>query len=301
MLDAADARLLLPLDLRDGLLLSAAQVQAIVRSAESALSLRHAGQFFAWSQGSLQLLLPHQLLVCGAYQRECADLRYRAFESVPLPAELLALLCAPGGTRHSLLPWLQAQWLAGGGRPLLIACATRPELAALDAAGIGRLLLHGVSRPQRASEIESFFVLGHREAVYGALQLLLIELLLPHLQRAWQRVLQLPQPGAAASARAQAPAGAPGLSARELEVLDGLREGLSNQQIAAALGLSALTVKNHVQRILRKLGASNRAHAVARSDRLRLATEAGSARPAALPAADPSRCPADRPAHRPAR
>jgi DNA-binding CsgD family transcriptional regulator len=38
---------------------------------------------------------------------------------------------------------------------------------------------------------------------------------------------------------------------------------MSNQQIGVKLGISALTVKNHVQKILRKLGASNRAQAVA--------------------------------------
>ena len=38
---------------------------------------------------------------------------------------------------------------------------------------------------------------------------------------------------------------------------------MSNQQIADQLGISSFTVKNHVQKILRKLGARNRAHAVA--------------------------------------
>ena len=42
-----------------------------------------------------------------------------------------------------------------------------------------------------------------------------------------------------------------------------MREGKSNQQIGDQLGISVLTVKNHVQKILRKLGASNRAQAVA--------------------------------------
>ena len=44
-----------------------------------------------------------------------------------------------------------------------------------------------------------------------------------------------------------------------------VREGKSNQEIGDQLGISVLTVKNHVQKILRKLGASNRAQAVARA------------------------------------
>jgi DNA-binding NarL/FixJ family response regulator len=44
-----------------------------------------------------------------------------------------------------------------------------------------------------------------------------------------------------------------------------VREGKSNVEIASLLGISALTVKNHVQKILRKVGAANRAQAVAKA------------------------------------
>ena len=52
------------------------------------------------------------------------------------------------------------------------------------------------------------------------------------------------------------------LSARELEVLQGVADGRSNGDIAAALQLSPLTVKSHLARIGRKLGTGDRAHAV---------------------------------------
>jgi DNA-binding NarL/FixJ family response regulator len=42
-----------------------------------------------------------------------------------------------------------------------------------------------------------------------------------------------------------------------------VREGKSNPQIGLHLGISPLTVKNHVQKLLHKLGATNRAQAVA--------------------------------------
>lgn len=51
------------------------------------------------------------------------------------------------------------------------------------------------------------------------------------------------------------------LSNRELEVLALLGSGASNAQIAARLVIAEETVKSHVQRILRKLGASNRVEA----------------------------------------
>jgi two-component system, NarL family, response regulator DevR len=55
-----------------------------------------------------------------------------------------------------------------------------------------------------------------------------------------------------------------GLSRRELQMVDLLRERLTNKEIAARLNLSEQTVKNHVHRILRKLGAESRLSIVAR-------------------------------------
>ncbi|MFI6348920.1 response regulator [Streptomyces sp. NPDC050560] len=52
------------------------------------------------------------------------------------------------------------------------------------------------------------------------------------------------------------------LSAREREVLALVAHGLSNAEIARALGLSPLTAKSHVSRIMGKLGARDRAQLV---------------------------------------
>jgi DNA-binding NarL/FixJ family response regulator len=53
------------------------------------------------------------------------------------------------------------------------------------------------------------------------------------------------------------------LSARELAVLRLIAAGQSNQQIADSLGITERTVKFHVTAIFNKLGADNRAQAVA--------------------------------------
>jgi DNA-binding CsgD family transcriptional regulator len=52
------------------------------------------------------------------------------------------------------------------------------------------------------------------------------------------------------------------LSAREIEVLQGVADGRSNGDIAARLQISPLTVKSHLARIGRKLGTGDRAHAM---------------------------------------
>jgi len=49
-----------------------------------------------------------------------------------------------------------------------------------------------------------------------------------------------------------------GLSAREIEVARLVASGLSNQEVAEKLGVSYFTARNHVERLLSKLGVSNR-------------------------------------------
>lgn len=52
------------------------------------------------------------------------------------------------------------------------------------------------------------------------------------------------------------------LSDREMQVLECVVRGMSNKEIAALLGISHQTVKNHVTSILRKFGVEDRTQAV---------------------------------------
>jgi DNA-binding NarL/FixJ family response regulator len=56
---------------------------------------------------------------------------------------------------------------------------------------------------------------------------------------------------------------APTLTEREMQVLTGMSRGRSNAEIGKELFLSEDTVKTHARRLFRKLGAADRAQAVA--------------------------------------
>ncbi|MFQ5700443.1 MAG: LuxR C-terminal-related transcriptional regulator [Acidobacteriota bacterium] len=60
------------------------------------------------------------------------------------------------------------------------------------------------------------------------------------------------------------------LTARELEVLRLMADGTSTEAIADSLFISKVTVRNHIQNILRKLGAHNKLQAVSRALQYRL-------------------------------
>lgn len=53
----------------------------------------------------------------------------------------------------------------------------------------------------------------------------------------------------------------PDLSTRQTQILDSIARGLSNEQIAAQYNLSIGSVKTHIERLLAKIGAANRAEA----------------------------------------
>ncbi|MFE2377435.1 response regulator [Streptomyces sp. NPDC059398] len=65
------------------------------------------------------------------------------------------------------------------------------------------------------------------------------------------------------------------LTRRELEVLQLVADGLSNQQISKALFLSQATVKSHLVHIYAKLGVDSRTSAVAAASAKRLIRRAG--------------------------
>ncbi len=54
------------------------------------------------------------------------------------------------------------------------------------------------------------------------------------------------------------------LTDRELQILNWVAKGKTNPEIGSILNISAFTVKNHMQRMFKKLNVTNRAQAVAK-------------------------------------
>lgn len=260
-------------------LLNPELAEKLVKALESAQEVRRRHHFFIWLQGPFKALVPHSLSVCGAYQRQARDLVFEAFNNELLPAATLGALTDPAAPTTTALARL---WVDRGGRPLAVALADLPYLPPaadqhrLMAAGLTHWLVHGVARPFRPSDIESLFLLAEKPTDSLSERLTMLELLMPHLHAVYQRVQVLERElgGISSASAVSSTAAGPSAQARKLgrsqritererQVLSLMREGQSNQQIAEHLALSALTVKNHVQSILFKLGASNRAQAVA--------------------------------------
>ncbi|AYC37995.1 MULTISPECIES: response regulator transcription factor [Streptomyces] len=81
----------------------------------------------------------------------------------------------------------------------------------------------------------------------------------PSIQRRLLERLSQPEPPQPTATSVEPP---DGLTAREVEVLALIAEGLSNQEIARALHVSTATVKTHINNLFAKAGLKDRAQAV---------------------------------------
>lgn len=239
----------------------------LLRAIEAGLRVASLRELFLWTQGQVQALLPHTALVClqfgpGTGTEGTAPVRIECLHGTVLAAETLRMLT---DARDGLALRIARHCLHGGRLPALADFGTaarqpldgfRNEVAQ---AGFDSVLVHGTGPTSAGSSV---FVLFGLPARPHARHTYFLELLLPHLHLALGR---LPVPRAAQPGMPARP-----LSARETEIVRWLRAGKSNDEMGRLLGISALTVKNHLQRIYRALGVSNRAHALARCLDLRL-------------------------------
>jgi DNA-binding NarL/FixJ family response regulator len=152
----------------------------------------------------------------------------------------------------------------------------RPEVVLLDLELPGMSGVEAIPRLSEASpstRVLVFTAYDTDERVLGAIRsgakgYLLKGAAAPDIARAIRAVASggsalEPRVAAKLVAAVGAPRGAGQLTGREREVLRLIAEGLPGKQIARALGISERTVKFHTASLLRKLGADNRAQAVA--------------------------------------
>jgi len=244
-------------------ILSRQEQEYLLRAIESGLRVASMRQFFLWTQGQLQALLPHQVMVALQFAPSGALRRLECLHATVLPPRAAALLT---DRRDGLALRIARHCMQGARLPAMADADVDAGSGVLGGfgvelldAGFDSVLVHGTGPLAEGTSVFVLFGLPMRP---GPRHGYFLELLLAHLHLA---LLRLPAPeGRSVNAPARA------LSSREIEIVGWLREGKSNEEMAQILGISALTVKNHLQRIYRLLGVGNRAHALARCLELRL-------------------------------
>ena len=219
------------------------------------VSLRH--HFFSWVHGPLQSLIPHEILLCGLADESGYLLHERFTACRYFKDDHYQRVIHPG---DGLISHLAQEWQIAGVPRLIAALPEEPggwnaRLADLE---LKNVAFHGMGWID--GQIKGYASFSRVRAPFDGRLELYLDILLPHLLATLARVL-------ANEARAQTqtkrPAGL--VTGREVEVLTWVRDGKTNDEIAEILGLSMLTVKNHLRHAMKKLVVRTRGQAVAKA------------------------------------
>jgi len=243
------------------------ELESLMLNMDASLRVHARPHFFSWTQGLLQSLIRHEVLICALRNGEPMSFHVDTFSTLPSePARFSDIFRRDASVMpHIIRAWEENRFEpvvmeAGEGSPFAASSMSR-ELQRL---GATTLVTHGMH--DAAGQVVSLFTFACRSGAIGSRQAYLAQLVIPFLHSAWVRT-QVNRPAESAGAHAS-DAGV--LTTREREILKWIYHGKSNFEIGAILQISPLTVKNHVQKILRKLNVQNRTQAVGKALELRV-------------------------------
>lgn len=262
--------------------LSAEELGHLLQTMQHSLRIDSHYALFNWLHEDVQRLLPHEVviaawgdfslgLVCHDVVSSLRGMRTRSFSDATL---------------QPFTSWLFKRWTEHGFQPFINHAFSDSALQSLESEhtidtfhGMRTTLVHGI-KDQRGRHDCLYVLLSDSEPRDSTKALASLRLLLPYIDASFRQIAHLPgqyyeQPHQRESAGQAATdnddAGAPvgELSAREAEIMEWVRKGKTNPEIGMILDISAFTVKNHMQRIFKKLDVLNRAQAVAKIDSYR--------------------------------
>jgi transcriptional regulator EpsA len=243
---------------RDNMMLEGEDPSRLAALVERSLRVTNEQQFFSWVQSEVQYLISHEILICGMSSGANSKMRYFRFSSTRyFRLEHFNEVCDPSSGLFNMMMSVSRKT----GRP----CALGPDavIGGCDKEWIPLLesceLRNAAAFGQRGTDghMKSYFCFARVSDELNPRLMYIIEILVPILEATFSRVIT-PQVSTAQPYYANATF----LSKRETEVLHYLMAGKTNQMIAAEMFLSPLTIKNHVQNIMKKLKVKTRGHAV---------------------------------------
>ena len=236
---------------------------------DEVLGVRRHIDLMHWLQGGLQQYIPHDILIAAWGDFRLGVIHYDIVSAMPnvRSENVLAESISP------LLIGLFDRWIIQDRRPFSLnvgqegfsweGVATQGPIA--DAMKTMRSsLVHGINDQRgRHDCLYVFFSCKPKRRKHESQA---IKVLLPYIDTALRQVDLMPNQYAKSTGQA-AVLEADGvdndvLSDREAEIMKWVAMGKTNGEIGSILNVSSFTVKNHMQRIFKKLDVFNRAQAV---------------------------------------
>ena len=249
--------------------LSDENLERYFRVIREGIAVRSHSDLLRWLQGEVQHYLPHEIMLAIWSDVGANHFRHDLVSALPgvrtehLHSENLL----------ALQRGLYSCWVELGKVPYRLSlgtCGFRFEddgsLYAFGEAlhGMRSLLVHGIT-DERGGQDCLYAIFSSNDNLNDS-TLSAMENLLPYLDTALRRLTPLTRQHRIVPPLANVPQSSEnhGLSPREVEILDWVRVGKTNSEIASILGISIYTVKNHLRNIFKKLDVYNRTQAASK-------------------------------------
>jgi transcriptional regulator EpsA len=248
------------------------------------INIERHSELLAWLRGPVQSVVAHDMLIAAWGNFSHGTVRHDILSCLP---GVRSYACGTEGLAF-LLVKLHERWVAGDRKPVAMRAfefdylqghTSLPGLFCSAFRGMRSAYVHGLTDHRTGQDcIYAFF---SREALVApsdeaAVQLSsALETVVPFIDAAMRRIPLLPQQcatGLSPAGRLAAPAAAGddrrNLTERETQIMAWVAMGKTNSEIGSILSISGFTVKNHMQRIFKKLDVFNRAQAVSKITRI---------------------------------
>jgi transcriptional regulator EpsA len=236
----------------------------------NSVSVRTHFDMLYWLQGDMQRYIPHEILIAA----------WGDFDNGPVHHDIISPMAgvrsqnSNPATITPLLLQLFKRWSDMGCAPFALNagengflledsgwhCALGDALQKMRCA-----IVHGI-RDERGSP-DCLYVAFSTRQRFSESERQTLSMVLPFIDTALRQVSHLPHQNPSAAAATPAAPVKPlahtlDLSEREAEILCWVALGKTNPEIGSILDISEYTVKNHLQRLFKKLNVTNRAQAV---------------------------------------
>jgi transcriptional regulator EpsA len=243
-------------------------IESVFSALENAYNIKKHVEFFTWLQNDVAAFIPHQMLLAV-----WGNFNHQGTEHKPLHYDLASGIDGIntrqfiGTTKEAnkCMTHLHHLWLANNRRWFALNYFSNTEfdfefrkIFQDLTLGTHSLLVYGVSDLRGGNDcLYIFFSEQEKVQVHDTV----IQCLMPHIDHILRKIQHLDY--VEHIGEPEFKFNMLRLTERELEVIDWIKRGKSNQEIAVILEVSVNTIKSHIKRIFQKLNVSKRAQAVA--------------------------------------
>lgn len=253
-------------------MLTEEQRSVFIEVVEESLRVSQRSHLFNWLQRGMQYLIGHEVLMFGIKSEDDVyDYEYLTSSRYFTDTQFNQVLDANTGiVKKALAQWSKKQTPVFATKQETLADFHQYSLIQLDeeavqASELKEFVVHGFGNARASSS--SVVVFGRLNAEFNEKTAYLLSLLMPYIHCALVKVTSSKVAQTAVTNKLQL---SKRITKREAEVLQWLYMGKTNWEISNILNISPLTVKNHVQNIIRKLNVENRSQAAAKAAKIGL-------------------------------